>query len=129
MRNLHRFLRSFENVGPDVYVSPCAQICQTFGIDVAGRWRFVYAFVIGEYVERRREMWSWDRIRTHRHFFREYKRLWVTYLTSYIVSTADTLDIEVLLSRACLVTLRERTGFDGRVPNVWYYYYYYHHHY
>ena len=41
-------------------------------------------------------MWSWERIKTHRQYFREYRRLWVTKLTSYILSTEDKLDIEVV---------------------------------
>jgi len=40
-------------------------------------------------------MWSWDRIRDHRQFFHEYKRLWVTKLTSFMLSAEDKIDIEV----------------------------------
>jgi len=55
----------------------------------------MYDFVVGEHVRRRRDMWSWDKIRIHREFFHEYKRLWVTKLTSYTLSSKDKLDIEV----------------------------------
>ena len=56
----------------------------------------MYDFVVGEQVRRRREMWSWDRIRTHREFFHEYKRLWAAKLTSYYLSDDDQRDIEAL---------------------------------
>lgn len=62
---------------------------------VVTRWLFAYNFVLGEHVRRRRSMWSWERIQTHRQYFREYRRLWVIKLTSYILSTEDKLDIEV----------------------------------
>ena len=62
---------------------------------VCGRWRFAYDFIVGEHVKRRRDMWSWEKIRTHRQFFHEYKRLWIIKLKSYMMSTYDRLDIEV----------------------------------
>jgi len=64
------------------------------------RWYFAYDFVVGEYVRRRRDMWSWEKIKIHRQFFHEYKRLWVLNLTSYMLSAQDKDDIEVLSSTA-----------------------------
>ena len=58
----------------------------------------MYDFVVGEYVRRRRDMWSWEKIKTHRELFHEYRRLWVTKLTSYVLSAKDQVDIEALLT-------------------------------
>jgi len=66
--------------------------------DSAYRWHFMYDYIVGEHVRRRRDMWSWERIRSHRHFFHEYKRLWVHKLTSYMLSAQDKLDIEVVFT-------------------------------
>ena len=72
---------------------------------ICDRWRFAYDFVVGEHVRRRRDMWSWERIRVHRQFFHEYKRLWVINLSSYILSTADKLDIEVIHSDVTIIII------------------------
>jgi len=68
---------------------------------VVPSWKYAYDFVVGEHVRRRRDMWSWERIKIHRQFYHEYRRLWLLKLTSFILSTEDKLDIEVSFSPPC----------------------------
>ena len=80
----------------------------------------MYDFVVGEYVRRRHYMWSWDRIRTHRQFFHEYKRLWVTKLTSLqmTMSAQDQLDIKVLLAPTSTSQLEMAPFFADPIQSI-----------
>jgi len=60
------------------------------------RWKFAYTCILEETVKRRRKMWSWQHMKTHRQLCAEYKNLYKKKLLS-VKHTSDLLaDIEVL---------------------------------
>jgi len=60
------------------------------------RWKFAYTCILEETVKRRRKMWSWQHMKTHRQLCAEYKNLYIKKLLS-VKHTSDLLaDIEVL---------------------------------
>jgi len=63
---------------------------------VTVRWKFAYTCVLEKMVRRRRRMWSWQRMKTHRQLCVRYKDLYKNKLLSTKLSADQQADIEVL---------------------------------
>lgn len=62
------------------------------------RWHFAYTSILEENIRRKRNNWSWERMKSHRHLVRNYKEAWLKKQTEKNLSKEDADLIEVCLS-------------------------------
>lgn len=62
---------------------------------LSSRWHHAYAVVLEHTVQRRRKMWSWSEIKSHRERFRRYKELYARQILKKKLGSKEAEELKV----------------------------------